>query len=404
MVMVGTMDKHVDGYRSYSYLDSDGDYRSFELASDVARVPAHDMGLGADAEERVRRILDENIVISLHDHPVRLPARPVEVNDYARSGHPVTGYQGLSRSGLDAVFDNMGIWFSESLSGWKWTETIADIGMRFCDIAHQDFVIRAQSTADIRRAKETGKLALVPGLEGAGPIENELDRIDILYGLGIRQLGIVHSGSNALGCGLAERSDGGLTTFGRRAVRRMNNLGMAVDVSHAGDRTALDTIEASEQPVLITHAGARGVWDSPRMKPDDVIVRCAERGGLIGIEAAPHTTLSAQHPRHGIDSVMDHFRYCVDLVGIEHVTFGPDTFFGDHVGVHRELGRELGVKEIIFANPDIQRVEYVAGMENPGECFPNITRWLVGNGYSDTEIAAVIGGNSLRVLDQIWCA
>ena len=71
----------------------------------------------------------------------------------------------------------------------------------------------------------------------------------------------------------------GLTKFGRKVVERMNTLGMVIDISHCGDQTSLDVIEASELPVMITHAGARNVWDSPRMKPDEVLLACAEKGG-----------------------------------------------------------------------------------------------------------------------------
>ncbi|MCQ6468446.1 dipeptidase, partial [Vibrio parahaemolyticus] len=86
----------------------------------------------------------------------------------------------------------------------------------------------------IRRAHAEGRLAVVAGLEGAALIENEVDRLDVLYGLGVRQIGIAYSDANALGSGLREHGDGGLTALGRRAVRRMNQLGMAIDVSHSG--------------------------------------------------------------------------------------------------------------------------------------------------------------------------
>jgi membrane dipeptidase len=127
-------------------------------------------------------------------------------------------------------------------------------------------------------------------------IENELDRIDILYGLGVRCLGIAYSEANALGSGLKEPHDGGLTSFGRRAVKRMNKLGIAIDISHSGDRTSMDTIEVSDKPIFITHAGARALWNSNRLKPDEVIKACAEKGGVIGIEAAPHTTITEKKP------------------------------------------------------------------------------------------------------------
>jgi membrane dipeptidase len=181
----------------------------------------------------------------------------------------------------------------------------------------------------------------------------------------------------------------------------MNRLGMAIDLSHAGDQTSLDTIEASEKPVLITHAGARGVWDTPRMKPDDVVTACASKGGVIGVEAAPHSTLSPHRPVHDLEAVMDHFRYLVDLVGIDHVGFGPDTLFGDHNALQRVFTPhwDHGSRPMPQHQPE---PPYVAGAENPAETFRNITAWLVSHDYSDEDIRKVIGGNALRVLSEIW--
>jgi membrane dipeptidase len=153
--------------------------------------------------------------------------------------------------------------------------------------------------------------------------------------------------------------------------------------------------------VFITHAGARGVWNTNRMKPDDVIKACAERGGVIGLEAAPHTTLSKEHPLHSLESVMDHFTYIVDLVGIEHVAFGPDTMWGDHVGLHHLFAAQMSLGDA-QGEEAFEEVAYVDGLENPTECFWNIIGWLVQNDYSDDEIKAVVGGNILRVLEQVW--
>jgi membrane dipeptidase len=389
-------------YAAYSYLAAAEDFRRFELAPEFGRVAPYAAGLTAEQEQRSGRLLADSIVISLHDHPVRFPLRMEETPEYNRTGRQHAAYAGLAASGMTVVFDNMmnGTACVTGNAPWRWDDVITDLGMRQADLAQQREVMVVRTVADIDQAHRSGRVGLVFGLEAATPIENEIDRLDVLYGLGIRQIGIAYSDANALGSGLAETRDGGLTAFGRRAVTRMNRLGLAIDVSHSSDRTALDVCRHSDQPVFLTHAGARAVWDTARMKPDDVLRAVAETGGVIGMSAAPHTTLSAAHPRHSIESVMDHFRYCVDLVGVEHVAFGPDTLYGDHVQLHRIFAHLLSLGA--SRGPDFEPVAYVDGMENPTENFANICGWLVRHGYDDETIRGVIGGNVYRALQAVW--
>lgn len=396
--------KRYTGYTAYEFLEPGKDFREFRYVPQIDRVPAYE-GLNlSDAEtERTRRLLAQEMVISLHEHVQVFPADMTQLRDHIRQGREPTAYEGLSRSGLTAVFDNGmdGTCCISSDAGWKYQDVLFDLGVRMADMAHQDFVVKGETLADIDDAHATGRIAHVFALEAATMIENEVDRLDVLYGFGVRQMGIAYSEANTLGSGLKERGDGGLTYFGDRAVDRMNKLGIAIDVSHSGDRTSLDVIERSTKPVFITHAGARAVWPTNRMKPDAVIKACAERGGVIGMEAAPHTTLSADHPRHSLESVMDHFTYCVELVGLEHVSFGPDTLFGDHVGLHDAFSGNLSLGQA-HGTVDYEKVEYVDGLENPAEGFFNIIGWLVKHGYSDDEIRAVVGGNTVRVLREVW--
>lgn len=392
------------GYTAYDYLEKGVDYRAFEYSKQLGRVPEYaGLDLSTEQAERSKRLLENETVISLHEHVQVFPEDMTQLRDHIRTGREPTGYEGLSRSGLTAVFDNGmdGTCCISSDAGWKYQDVLHDLGVRMADIAHQDFVIKGETLKDIQYAKETGRVAHIFALEAATPIENEVDRLDVLYGFGVRQMGIAYSEANYLGSGLKERGDGGLTYFGERAVARMNKLGIAIDISHSGDRTCVDVIKASTKPVFITHAGARGLWPTNRMKTDETIIECAKRGGVIGIEAAPHTTLSPDHPRHSLESVMDHFKYCVDLVGIEHVSFGPDTLYGDHVGLHHAFAAQLSIGQA-HGHVDYEEVPYVDGVENPTEAMANIISWLVKNDYSDDEIRAVVGGNTVRVLEEVW--
>ncbi|QNN53236.1 dipeptidase [Nocardioides mesophilus] len=396
-------DDTTEAYVSYGYLEP-GVLPEIPLAPELDRVPPYTPELSAEQQERADRLLTDNIVISLHDHPVRFPDDMRDTPAYNRTGRQHTAFRGLAGSRMTVVFDNMmdGTACVTGNAPWRWSDIVTDLGMRQADLAHQDEVEVVRTVADIHRVHAAGKVGLVFGLEAATPIENELDRLDVLYGLGLRQIGIAYSDANALGCGLNESYDGGLTDFGRRAIHRMNALGLAIDVSHSSDRTGIDTCAASDAPVFITHAGAKGVWDTPRMKSDDVLRAIADTGGVIGMSAAPHTTLSHEHPRHTILSVMDHFHYCVDLVGIDHVAFGPDTLYGDHVGLHTVFGHLLKLGAAAVGGPSFEKVEYVDGLENPTENFTNICGRLVADGFSDDDIAKVLGGNILRALEEIW--
>ena len=395
--------KRYDGYASFQYLEPGTDYRPFELAAQIERVPTYTVPVTEAQEALVRQILAEEMIVSLHEHTSVMPEDVSESVEYARQGRERTGYAGLSVSGLDVVFENFmdGTATITSLAGWKWTDVIHDFGMRQSDFDHQDMLFVARTLDDLTRAKREGRIALVASFESATPIENEIDRVDVLYGLGVRAMGITYSESNALGSGLKEPTDGGLTTFGRQVVRRMNRLGMTIDTAHCGDRTAIDVAEASEHPILMSHVGARALWDTNRMKSDDALKAVAAGGGLIGIEAAPHTTLTAAHPHHSIESVMEHFEYVAELVGLDHVTFGPDTLYGDHVGLHHAYASQLSIGAT-HKGPTFEEVPYVKGLENPTECFPNIIRWLVSHGYEREEIAKVVGMNALRVLAATW--
>lgn len=392
------------GYRAYDYLEAGVDYREFTYAAQIGRVPEYaGLQLTDEQSARAKKLLAEETVISLHEHVQVFPENMEDLRDHIRAGREPTGYAGLARSGLTAVFDNGmdGTCCISSDAGWKYQDVLFDLGVRMADLAHQDYVIKGESLKDIQLAKDTGRIAHIFALEAATPIENEVDRLDVLYGFGVRQMGIAYSEANYLGGGLKERGDGGLTYFGEKAVARMNKLGIAIDISHSGDRTCVDVIKASTKPVFITHAGARGLWPTNRMKTDETIIECAKRGGVIGIEAAPHTTLSPAHPHHSLESVMDHFQYCVDLVGIEHVSFGPDTLFGDHVGLHHAFAAQLSLGQA-HGQVDFEEVPYVDGVENPAEAMGNIIGWLVKHGYSDDEIRAVVGGNTMRVLEEVW--
>jgi membrane dipeptidase len=414
--------KKYSGYKAFQFLEPGIDYMEFKLRAEMVPEWAEWVPLSKDEEDRFEEIMEKNIVISLHEHPSTRPEDISLREEFTREGREPLAYEALSQSGLDCVFDNMmdGSNFINTKHGWDWMSTVHDLGMKLCDIAKQDFVVHCRKVEDILEAHRAGKLAWVGVIESSSCIENEVDRLDVLYGLGVRSMGVNYSESNMLGTGLKEIRDGGLTDFGYDAVVRMNKLGMLVDVSHVSDQTAMDTIALSKKPIVISHSGVRALTPTTRMFPDEVIQALAERGGVMGIEAAPNLTVTEKHPLHSIESYMEHIEYCIDLVGIDYVGCGPDTSYADHVGMYLhnlEDSKKMGLGH--YSRPDrkaspnqylgidmnieaLKRLKYVRGMENPTECLQNVARWMVKHGYSDKEIAKIIGGNALRLLREVW--
>ena len=407
--------KNYTGYRAYQYLEPGIDYKVFKFRDAFNKDWAYAVPLSKMEEERSEDLLEKKIVISLHEHPTYMPDNYREAFAVGDEGREFMAYEALSQSGLDAVFDNLldGCSNVTSKHGWKWTDKIHDIGQRMCDVAHSDFVIHCRKVEDIIKAHETGQLAWVPVIESASCIENEVDRLDVLYGFGIRSMGLVYSESNMLASGHREIRDGGLTDFGYDAVVRMNKLGMLIDVSHGSNQTILDTIEASKAPIILSHNGAQAITPKKdRLNPDNVLEALADKKGLIGVIGVPGSTITKKYPvNNTIDSFMEHIEYCIEIMGINHVGCGPDTLYGDHTGLFRIWFDERLKSEGLghYTRPGQEKgnepeilPDYVKGMENPTECLQNVTRWMVKHGYSDQEISKIIGGNALRLLKQVW--
>ena len=259
---------------------------------------------------------------------------------------------------------------------------------------HPDFLVafRAQ---DFIRAKDTGKQAVMFGLEPQC-FGRHLDRVAVAYGLGIRAALLTLNTRNYIGDGCGERTNAGLSYLGLELVERMNELGMLIDLSHCGSQTTLDAIEASSDPVMCNHIGARALYPQlKRLKTDDELVALANKGGLAGVSAIPNQL--SRNAEQGIEDMLNHIDYIVNLIGIDHVAIGTDIVFGDQVEVHRRTDKSL-LKLDSYGQE--LNAPYMYGIESPEE-WPNITRGLVSRGYSDDEIRKILGGNALRIIQEV---
>lgn len=361
------------------------------LATDLHRLPGHGPALTAPQRDRVAALLAGGPVISLHDHPVRLPD-PLTPATWARhreAGRDVLGYAGLAASGLTTVF-------ASALGGMALPALCRWLALLAADLAHADTATLGVRAEDV--AGTDGPVTVTLALEDLTPVGTDLAGVEVLYGLGVRSAGLTYNAANELGCGLSVATDTGLTGTGRAAVRLMNAIGMLVDLGHVGDRTSIEAAGLSTRPVVISHAGARSVWGSARMKPDDVLRAVAATGGVVGVEAAPNSTRVSGRAEHDLAAVMRHVEYCAELVGVAHVALGPDTMFGDHAGLYAATG---GSPLPPPPGEPAATSTYVAGFENPAETHRNAAGWLVAHGWSDEDSAAVLGGNVARVVKEV---
>jgi membrane dipeptidase len=241
---------------------------------------------------------------------------------------------------------------------------------------HPAWFLRIDRCTDLARAKAEGKIGIILGMQDANHLRN-LDDLDAFYKMGQRLTQVTYNSENRLGAGCAAARDRGLTQFGHAVVARMNAMGMAIDVSHCGERTTLDAIAASKKPVLITHSNCKSLAPGvARCKTDEAIVAAARNGGVIGLTGVRHF-VRAKDPVT-LEDALDHFDRVVKIAGIEHVGVGSDT-------------------DLHGRGPQAD----IAGLNRVDRIF-ELTDGLIRRGYTDEHIGLILGGNFQRALQQIW--
>jgi membrane dipeptidase len=290
-------------------------------------------------------------------------------------------------AGFDAITVNIG--FGEQ-GPEEHLRMIA--AMRHWLLARPDDYLLLLEADDIERARTTGRLAVGFDIEGANAVGDQLSLIQMYYDLGVRWMLMAYNTANRVGGGCQDE-DGGLTPFGRAVVAEMERVGMQVCVSHTGHRTVRDIFDVATRPVIFSHSNCAALHPHPRNISDDLIRACAATGGLVGINGVGiflgHNDISSQTYARHVDHV-------VQLVGPAHVSIALDYVFDtreleEHVEKMKAtfppgLGYELGARFV------------------PPEQLEEIVATLQGWGYSDADLAALLGGNLLRLAQQVWKA
>lgn len=262
---------------------------------------------------------------------------------------------------------------------------------------HPDLAARVDSIADIDALGQSGKVGIVLGVQNSDHFE-AVEDVSRYYYAGQRISQLTYNTQNRIASGSTDRADGGVSDFGESVVEAMNEIGMAVDVSHCGDRTTLDAFELSSKPVLITHSNCRALTPGhPRCKTDEAIRAMAATGGVMGITAVRNFVRNDEPTT--IEHFVDHIDHVVGLVGIDHVGIGTDSDLQGYDDLPSEVYEEL--KSAYKSSYSFRDKIDIEGLDHPKK-FYDLTEALVRRGYTDDDIRLIIGGNFRRVLGDIW--
>lgn len=361
------------------------------------------------------------ITVDMHaDTAQRLVDENADLQNRLPDGHfdAVRAKEG----GLDAQF--FSIWVEPELFGGGGARAIqrADIqieAVRNLAAKHPETWELATTADDVRRIAASGKIAALMGLEGGYAIDDKIENVERYYQMGVRYMSGAWSVSTSWAGSSGDEigKTRGLNDFGKQVIREMNRLGMMVDVSHLSDKAFWDIISTSTKPVIATHSGCRAITDMPRNLTDEMIVALAKTGGVVNVIFYPEhiepgysekkkkvdaeiATLvqrasdeekgDAAHkkvardrvrareylkrlPAVSVTRIVDHIDHIVKLVGIDHVGIGSD--FDGIQAVPADLAS-------------------VADL-------PNLTKELLRRGYSESDVDKILGGNMLRVMEEV---
>ena len=255
---------------------------------------------------------------------------------------------------------------------------------------------RIERAADLDAAKSARKIGVIIGLQNADQFRSPED-VATFHGLGMRCAQLTYNEQNLVGSGSTERVDGGVSDFGVEIIRKMNEAGMLVDVSHSGPRTTLDAIELSAKPIAFTHSNCRALNDHPRLKTDEAIRSLAAKGGVMGITGV-RMFVRDREPTT-LEHIVDHIDHVVKLVGIDHVGIGSDSDLWGYDALPE--GQRKALREGYKASYAFRDRIDTDGFDQPRRIY-DLVEALLRRGYGDSQIAAILGGNFRRLLAAVW--
>ena len=264
---------------------------------------------------------------------------------------------------------------------------------------NDDLILPVRRAADIRHAKEQGKVGIILGWQNTSAIDGDIRTLELFHDVGVRIVQLTYNTLNFVGAGCLERYDPGLSDFGAEVVAELNRLGMLIDLSHVGTATARDAIVQSKQPVCYTHIAPRALHDHARNRTDEELRFMVEHGGFIGVSTYPLFL-----PR-GYDSTIDDavaaIEHVVNVAGEANVGFGTDFLQDQDRPFLDWVAHDKGTARRVLVRRTDGRPPMPKGLQTLAD-FANLTAAMQRRGWTESRIRRVLGENWLRVFGEVW--
>ena len=291
---------------------------------------------------------------------------------------------------------------------WPWDD--ARQGLRryeeYLQLTRNDPKLEIITSVDvIRAAKAEGKVGFILGAQNASILENDPGLAEIFQRIGVRVIQLSYSQRNLLADGCFESSNAGLSLLGEVMIKELNRVGIQIDLSHVGERSSLEAMEISSRPCIFSHSNPAARTSHVRNITDEQIRKCAESGGVVGL--SPHAPINwtGGEIAPSLDDFVGHLEYVVDLVGIDHVSFGTDSeatpgAYPPEVRTSLRAAYPPSVYAFSEAHPGVTDSTGFETMED----LPNVTAALLDRGWTETDLRKFLGENLMRVYGENWYA
>jgi membrane dipeptidase len=367
-----------------------------------------------------RELHFQSIVVDTHDDTAQRLLDP-KFDFGARHTDGSVDIPRMREGGLSAIF--FSIWIPGTVTGPSAVQRALDqIGaVRETVARHPNDLVLCTTAEEIRRAKAANKIAVLMGVEGGHMINNSLANLDKFFALGVRYMTLTHTvNTDWADASTDKATHNGLTDFGKQVVREMNRLGMMVDISHVADKTFYDVLAVSKAPVIASHSSCRALCTAPRNMTDEMIKALAAKGGVIqinyhiGFLSQQFQDASKAHPELGKEIEAEAKKRCGDneacqLIEADKITRDmvaqgklPRVDWTEIINHIDHAVRLVGADHVGLGS-DFDGADMPYGMEDASD-IPRITEALLAKGYSPADVRKILGGNTLRLMQDVEAA